>query len=205
MKYTTSAEKNAFYISAVTHPLLIPLAGFVIFNKYNYTSFQGQPLYILLSVFIITVILLPAYFVFALKRSGYIASYEMETMQERRLPLLFTSGALLFNYYLMHRANMLQLYQWYFLSAAIAGIVSFVITLFYKISLHTIGIGYLFGLGLALASVSTADMRWYLMLMAILGGVVSYCRLLLRAHNSAQLYAGFAVGTSCSTGMLLFI
>ena len=183
----------------------MPVVGFIIFNYYNYAAFSGKSFFILLGVFAITVIALPAYFIFSLKRSGHIDSYEMETIQERKLPLLFTASALLFNYYLMQRANMMQLYQWYFLSASIAGVLALAISLFYKISLHTLGMGFLFGLGLVLSQANNADMRWYLVGVLALSGVVASSRLILLAHTRPQIYLGFFIGIISSAGMLLFL
>lgn len=205
MNPTTSLQKYAYRISGITHPLFMPVIGFMIFNQYNYTSFTGQSFFILMGVFTITVVALPAYLIFSLKRGGYIQSYDMETLQERRLPLLFTAFALLFNYYLMQRANMLQLYQWYFLSASIAGILALGISLFYKVSLHTIGMGFLFGLGLLLSYSNNLDMRWYLILVLLLTGLVATSRLILKAHTLPQIYLGFSVGTFSAAGMLLFL
>ncbi len=198
------AHRNARYLSALTHPLFMPVIGFWVFNHFNYSSFHGQSLLVILSAFTITVVALPAYFVYALKRSGSIQTYEMESIQERRLPLLFTSAALLFNYYLMRHANLTELYQWYFLSTTAACILSLGITLFYKISLHTLGIGFLFGLGFTLSYLNNSDLRWYLIGIVLLGGIVGYCRYLLKAHTLPQLYLGFIVGTFSSSLLLLF-
>ena len=205
MNDLTPAQKRAYYLSAITHPVFMPVIGFVVFNEFNIMSFHGQAFLILLGVYTLTVVALPLYFIFSLKRSGYIESYEMHTLKERRLPLLFTSGAMLFNYYLMQRANMLGIYQIYFLSTAAAAIISLAISSYYKISLHTIGIGFLFGLGLVLSSLGQTDMRWYLIMIAIIAGIVGYCRLILNAHNHTQVYLGFVVGAICASGMLFFI
>ena len=205
MTYRTSAQKSAFVISAITHPLLVPVMGFIVFNEFNTLSFQGQSFIILLAVLSVTVVALPAYFVFALKRNGHIHSYEMETLQERKLPLLFTSGTLLFNYYLMQRSHLQEPYPTYFLCVSVTSIVTLVISLFYKISLHTIGIGFMFGLGVVLSYLSASDMRWYLIAISILGGLVSSSRLVLLAHSLPQIYWGFAVGLICSSGMLFLI
>jgi membrane-associated phospholipid phosphatase len=205
VNYNTPSRKAAFYISALTHPILIPVPGFIVFNYYNYSSFHGQSLLMLLGVFAITVVALPAYFVFALKRGGYIESYEMESLQERRLPLLFTTGALLFNYYLMQRAGMIQPYPWYFIDAAATCLLALLISLFYKISLHTIGMGFLFGLGMVLSLLNTSDLRWYLLVIAIITGIVAACRLYLDAHTPEQVYLGFFTGVTGAAGMLLFL
>ncbi len=183
----------------------MPVVGFWVLNKFNTTSFQGSSFYLLVGIIILLTILIPAYFVFALKRSGAIERYEMETLRERRLPLLFTSVVLLFTYYLIHRSHLPELYQGYFLSVTIASTVSFGISLFYKISLHTLGIGFLFGLGLLLSSISSDDMRWYFITLLLIGGVVSSSRIVLRAHTLLQVYIGFAMGIICAMVMFLFL
>jgi hypothetical protein len=201
----STIQKRAFYISVLTHPLLMPVLGFIVFNKYNSTSFQGHSYLVLLAVYSLTVVALPAYFVYALKRSGYIRSYELETPEERKLPLLFTSGTMLFNYYLMNRSHLPELYQLFFLSTSIATVITLVISRFYKISLHMIGIGFMFGLGLVLSYLSVADMRVYLITTAITAGIIAWSRLILLSHSLDQVYWGFIVGFTNAAAMLLFI
>ncbi len=205
VNYSTSHQKTAFIVSAITHPLLVPVLGFMVFNKFNSTSFQGHSYMIILAVYTTLVVALPASFVFALKRSGYIQSYEMENPEERKLPLLFTSATLLFNYYLMHRAQLPELFQLYFLCTCLASILALGISAFYKISLHTIGIGFMFGLGLALSYLTVADIRLYLVITSLLAGIIAFSRMILMAHTLPQIYWGFAVGFICSFAMVLFI
>ena len=205
LNYTLFIKKNAFYVSVVAHPILMPVLGFIVFNKYNYTSFQGQSYYTLLSVFAILVVAAPAYFVYALKRAGYIQNYEMETRKERKLPLLFTSAAMLFNYFLMNRYHLPELYQLYFLCTCVGTIITFGINTFYKISLHTIGIGFLFGLGLVLSYLSTSDMRVYLIMTALAAGIIAFSRMILLAHTLPQIYWGFSVGVFIAGLMFFFI
>jgi hypothetical protein len=203
--YFSYLQKRAYYISVASHPLLMPVLGFIVFNNYNSTSFQGHPFLILLSVYAVSVLALPAYFVFALKRSGYIQSFEMETLEERKLPLLFTSGTMLFNYYLMNRAHLPEIYQLYFLCTSVTAVLTLGISTFYKISLHTIGIGFMFGLGLVLSYLSVSDMRGYLIVTALIAGIIACCRVILMAHTLPQVYWGFMLGLICSSAMLFFI
>ena len=183
----------------------MPVWGFIVFNNYNSTSFRGHSYFVLLAVYTLTVVILPAYFVYALKRSGYINSYEMETLNERKLPLLFSSGTMLFNYYLMNRSHLPELFLLYFLSTSVAAVLTLAISNFYKISMHTIGIGFMFGLGLVLSYLSVADMRGYLIITALSSGLIACSRMILMAHSLAEIYWGFVIGFICSTGMLYFI
>jgi hypothetical protein len=187
-------KKAAYFIAVITHPMLAPLAGLIIFNHYSIFPITGQYFLIILSVFAISTILLPAYFVFSLKHNGAIETYEMETIAERRWPLLFTSALLCFNVYLMHRAQVSNDLQLFFLLAAVTALLAALLSQFYKISLHTIGCGFLFGICFFISRHSGYDVRSTLVILALISGVIGWSRSLLEAHTPVQIYSGFVSG-----------
>lgn len=185
----------AYVISAITHPVLVPFWGFLIFNSYSIQILSGNYLYIVLGIFFLSSVVLPLYIIMSLKRAGVVHTYEMHTLEERRWPLLAASALLVANYYLMQRIQVSGFFQVYFLATAVAALAASAISIFYKISLHTLAIGFLFGIGILLSRVSAADLRLYLMMVVLLGGVVGTARYILKAHTRAQIYLGFIVGT----------
>jgi len=203
--YFSTSQKKALLISVITHPLFVPVAGFIMLNHYNTVSYEGRSLYLLLLVIIITTVALPSYFIFALKRGGHISGYELDSLKDRRIPLIFVSGILLFNYFLIVRSQLPHPFPLYFLCVSFTSLAAMCISLFYKISLHAIGIGFLTGLAPVFSVIGSSDMRWYLIMFLLGGGIVSLSRIVLGAHTRAQIYWGFLLGVLCAAGMMAFL
>ena len=75
-------------------------------------------------------------------------------------------------------------------------LVATVITFFWRISLHTIGMGGIVGffVEMIISHSFHQSMMVVFMITVILAGLVGSARLYLGAHTSAQVYAGYAVG-----------
>jgi hypothetical protein len=184
--------------------MLAPVIGLILFNHYCAVPLKGFYFLVVLSVFCIISILLPAYFVYSLKRNGAISSYEMESLSDRRWPMIFSSALLCFNVFLMHRAQAGVELQGYFLMTATAALIASVISQFYKISLHTLGVGFIFGILLFLSSHGASDLRSAMILVALIAGIIGSSRLYLGVHDKAQVYLGFITGILPAAGMIWF-
>jgi len=93
-----------------------------------------------------------------------------------------------------------------FILGAIASmVIAMVINLKWKISLHMIGIGGFCG-GLAALFILTQEgSPVYLAFAFILAGVLGTARLLLEAHTSMQILAGFMLGFTVELGLALSV
>jgi hypothetical protein len=79
-----------------------------------------------------------------------------------------------------------------------------IITFFWKISVHSLGIGGIVGILLIISSMVPESPVNYLLLAAILiSGIVLSARLKLQAHTQAQVYVGFLLGLFISF-MIIF-
>ena len=73
--------------------------------------------------------------------------------------------------------------------------ISTIITYFWKISVHAIGISGIIGVLTRIAfSVQSIELLIFLMIGLILSGFVMSARLSLNAHTPKQIYMGFLVG-----------
>lgn len=200
-----AVHKAAYIISAITHPIFVPFWGFLLFNSFSIQILSGNYLYIVLGVFFLTSIVLPSYFIMSLKRYGVVHSYEMHTLDERRWPLLGSSALLVANYYMMQRMQVPGFFQVYFLASAVAALAASAISIFYKISLHTLAMGFLFGIGILLSRVSAADIRIFLVGIVLLAGITGTARYALKAHTLTQIYLGFITGALVGVFFLLIL
>lgn len=183
----------ATLLSAVFHPLLVPsyLAGLV-----GLQPAQGGSR---LWAVVVFTFLLPTGAALLLLRLGRIDSLEMPRRQQRAWPLglaalSFGTGAGWL--YWQHAAPALVVGL---AGMALAVLLTFLITLRWKISAHGVGMGGAAGLLLALQMQGRLGGGWVLAAVAV-AAAVGWARLELRAHTPAQVWAGLALGLSVALG-----
>jgi membrane-associated phospholipid phosphatase len=82
------------------------------------------------------------------------------------------------------------------LAVIVSLVVSLSINAFWKISVHMLGQGGVFGSLLALKYVHMADVSVIAMLTIAMAALTGYSRVKLEAHTHGQVYAGFILGTA---------
>ncbi len=195
-------------LSTILHPMLIPTLGlFLIFNiggHFSYLPIEHKRI-IYLIVFVSTcmlpLVLMPLFLLL-----GVIKSIYMEERRERILPTVFTGMFFCLGYYFLSRIPIVPSFiQSFMLATIIAISLALLITLFWKVSMHMIGIGGLTGALLALSFRFGIDI-WLLFSMAlVLAGALGSARLYLNAHTPAQVHVGFLLGgLVVFAGSLLF-
>lgn len=200
--------KIAKILSLVFFPLLIPTYTLlIIFNINVYFSMiipQLAKLQILGMVFLITFIF-PLFMMILFQRIGIIKSLYMKTKEERTLPYLMT---IIFYYlasYLLKQLQISPIFYYFILGATFLIIITLIINFFWKISIHMIGIGGMLGTLMGLSFLWMIDIPFLIILLVLCSGVTGFARLKLNAHNPAQIYSGFLLGTSFMLFLFLVI
>jgi len=135
---------------------------------------------------------------------GSIQSLYLKSRRERILPFIFISlmyglVAFLFYYKLPFSANFNKLML---IVAALVGVAT-LITLFYKVSVHSLALGGLIGILFPLIRFSPSLLLPTTFIVAIMGVVIS-SRLLLNAHSPRETLIGSLAGIlTAYSGMLL--
>ena len=193
-------------LSVVFHPLLIPTYTLlIIFNLNVFFSMiipQLAKWQILGMVFLIT-FLFPLFMMILFQRIGIIKSLYMKTKEERTLPYLMT---IIFYYlasYLLKQLQISPIFYYFILGATFLIIITLIINFFWKISIHMIGIGGMLGTLIGLSFLWMIDIPFLIILLILCSGITGFARLKLNAHNPAQIYSGFLLGTSFM--LLLFL
>ncbi len=189
-------EKISKAISYIYHPLIIPTLGMlVLFNSGTYLSYLPFDMKkgILLIVFLCTYVI-PLIFVPYLLYHKYLFQVQMETRRERYIPLAISLILNIFCYYLIRRITVPGMYHAFILSSLIAVLVTVIITLRYKISIHMVGAGGLVALIGFLAFYLKVNLQFYLIISLVLAGITGSARLFLKAHTPDQIYTGFLTG-----------
>jgi len=140
-----------------------------------------------------------------LKRKGWINSIYLETIEERKLPYLFTVIYYIVLYYFLKELQLPPILYLLFLGSTLATIMVLIINLRWKISAHMTGIGGVIGAIIGLSERLMIDLNNTMMVLFLIAGLVGSSRLYLNAHSPAQIFTGFFLGLSCFLFLILSI
>ena len=190
-------EKIAKIISFVFHPMLIPsYTILILFNINNYISllipFSAKLL--ILGMVFITTFLFPLLFIFIMKRKGIVKTLQMETREERVYPFAVTAIFYFLSYYMLKQLHISDIYYLFLLGATLLIIIALLITFYWKISVHMIGIGGMLGALIGISFRINVDFVILIALTVLCSGIVAFARLKLNAHKPLQIYTGFLSG-----------
>lgn len=191
----------AHFFSYVFHPLFIPLyvTAFLAFIHPSYFtgfSLMGKKKLILL-VFL-NAFAFPVITVLLLKALGFIDSILLKTQKDRIIPYI-ASGTFFFwtQYVLREQAYVPRILVAFMFGVFISASAALIANIYYKISMHAIGMGGLIGILLIIMQQNTMLMTWPLLLAFLLTGLVCTSRMIVSDHSPKEIYAGLFVGLIC--------
>lgn len=206
-------------LSVFLHPLLMPTIIFGILFYLAPESIQNLELFndsarvglmslkmgLLLLIFLQTFIL-PVFTIYCLHRFGFVRDLKMETLEDRRLPYIVTMAIYTFvaTFFTM---KLKQLPEVSIIMTGIAFSIASVavISLYWKISAHAVGISGALGALIGIA-IKFSSYQLFLPIIAVIlmAGFLSSARLHLNAHTPAQIIAGGFLGLIVSLLVVLF-
>jgi hypothetical protein len=171
-------------------------AVFIIMQLNTYISYSISPQVqkIIISLVFITTCALPVVTALILLQKGYIKSLEMETLNERKIPFLTTALFYFMCYYLLHQLPVPRILGLMVMGAAMTIVMAWLLSFQWKVSIHMIGIGGFTGMLLGLSQVLNAGLTEFILVSILISGFLGSARLILKAHNPNQVYAGFLIG-----------
>ncbi len=205
-------------ISIVFHPLIVltyMLIMLLLVNPYLFgvnNLSDKESLKFVITVFF-TSFLIPAFAIFMMWRLKLISSLEMRDKQDRIGPFIVTGVFYLWVLRsVMADSNIPTAFLIAVLGTTMGLFVSFIINIFFKISIHAVSMGGLVGmvlivmwlysygsftLNIAYIGTSEISINLILILSIIIAGLVGSSRLFLKAHTPIELYSGFVIGLLC--------
>ena len=193
------------FISIILHPIFMPILALYLSLKQipsigvAITNYQN---YIYL-VLIFSTVILPLISILFLIKSGKVSSLEMSNHKERSVPLFRTALWMGLGYYILE--NILVFSP--IIKAELIGAISIIliasiISKYWKISLHLLGIGGLVGVLIAL-EIIYGNLQHLIIIFILLSGVLAMARIKEKAHNYTQVYIGFLGGLSVELLIML--
>jgi hypothetical protein len=189
--------KIAKIISVLFQPLLMPTYTLLlIFSLNSYISMMvpSHAKNVLMWIVFLSTFVFPVIFIFILYKRGLIKTLNMDDKEERTFPLLVTSIFYFLMYYIVWQSNLDEIYNLLFMGSALLIVLALIISFFWKISMHMIGVGGMLGALIGLSQAAYVDLAYYVVLVTLVCGLVGFARLKLKAHTPAQVYAGFSAG-----------
>lgn len=182
-------------ISYVFHPLLFSFLGTFLYLVLTPKHIVKNQEYIILLIIFMSTYVLPVFVLALLKRMNMIVSYKLDTIEERKFPIIFfiilsfMIGNLLIN------IQIVDLLAYSFYGTAIS--LCFTYILFsakIKTSLHMIGIGGILSFIVIMSFEYQLNYNLIIAILFVLAGLIAVSRLALKAHLPKEVYIGFIVG-----------
>jgi len=183
-------------ISILFHPMLMPLLGIIfIFYSGSYISFlPGNVKRIIILVIGANTLALPLMMMPLFMQFGVVKSLAMESNRERLLPLAFTLIPYILSVYFLAKLPIPVVIPVFMLGASLVIASCLIISYWWKISIHMIGIGGLVGFIIAFSIRMSTDVLPYLLLSILIASLLASARLKAKSHNPIQVYSGFGLG-----------
>ena len=198
-------------ISVVFQPLFLPIYAFLLYVTIDHHStflIRSEQASIqfnyILSIQILLAVIIPIGSLYVMYRSNIITSMSLPDRKERIPVLIITLFYYLLTYYFLRKIHVTNLdFLGAFMSFLTGGIIltalSLMITFFWKISIHAIGISGLAGAFLGFSELlfpiqNGGEITIINILLLILVGVVCSARIHLKAHSFLQIIGGITLG-----------
>lgn len=198
MPYPRTWVYFARFVSVIFHPLLVSvyMAWFLIFKSHGYFQYMDPKGRILsLATVIVNNFIFPVVVVLLLKGLGFIDSIFLRTQKERIVPYMASIIFFFWTWYVFYnRYEAPQILRDTLQGVFYAAIIASAANIYFKISMHAIGMGGL--VGMMLASLFEGSLMGLLPLAAsvLLSGLVISSRLITGDHQRGDVLAGFMVG-----------
>ena len=198
-------------ISVVFQPLFLPIYAFLLYVTIEHhstvliRSAQATVQFnYILSIQMLLAVIIPIGSLYVMYRSNIITSMSIPNRKERIPIFIITLFYYLLTYYFLRKIHVTNLdFLGAFMSFLTGGIVltglSLLITFFWKISIHAIGISGLAGAFLGFSELlfpiqNGEGITIINILLLLLVGVICSARLYLKAHSFLQIIAGITLG-----------
>ena len=183
-------------ISVILHPVFMPIVtvyliltlfpsiGFLITHHLNF---------IYLILFFSTIVI-PLISILFLIKINVVSSLEMPNYKERFFPLFITVISMVLGYYILEGILIFSaLLRDSMIGAIIIVFISLIISKYWKISLHMLGVGGVFGVLFSLNFLYGGLLN-ILIVFIFIAGLLGVARIQEKAHNNIQVYSGFIIG-----------
>ncbi len=183
--------------SMAFHPMIMPtLAVLILFAIPSYVSFSTPAMArrLIVGLVFINTCIAPFLVILLMKKTGLIKDFYLQDRNDRVYPIMVSVFFYLFTYYLFRQANLPSLLNYFVMGATLLVLLGFVITFYWKISMHMMSMGGFTGYLIAVSIILGYELHMLIVGSIMVSGLVGSARIRLNAHNQSQVYVGFITG-----------
>ncbi len=189
----------AHIISYLLHPIFLPFYAILFLmwcNPFYFGSFDSRQGAGLLSVVLANSVIFPLLIMVILQKTKLIEDFTISDRKKRALPFLVMIFFLFWTYFVVKfRLQMPELLTDVMWGAFLSVMAAYFINvLYFKISLHAMGMGNFLAIIVIASFVSLYGLSSVLALGVLIAGIVGTARLILKAHTPQEIYVGYLVG-----------
>lgn len=179
----------------VLHPLLMPLFGTLVYFVITPRFIDSEVIRAKLFAITIITLVVPIVLFMLLKNIGWISSFDLHNVKERKIPLMLQCLLLLLIIKMVFDPYDSPEMYFFFVGVLFSTISALLLVIFkVKISLHQMGIAGVTMFIIALSVHFKVNMLVWIGLVALANGWVASSRLHTNSHTYPELILGFFVG-----------
>jgi membrane-associated phospholipid phosphatase len=196
--------KFSKFLSLIFHPLGMPMVIYLLvrwIDPYYIAPTEADYfVFLLLGINIIA----PAASILIMIKFKMVSSIDLHDRKERWAPYLLVIIYYILSYALLrYYGPTLPTEVFSFILAVIVSLlISLTINFYWKISVHMLGQGGVFGSLISLSILHRADVSIIIIGCLLMSALTGFSRLRLNAHTHQQVYAGFVLGMICNLVIL---
>tara|TARA_R110002050_G_scaffold221441_1_gene357255 strand:+ start:28630 stop:29205 length:576 start_codon:yes stop_codon:yes gene_type:complete len=183
------------------------MLAFALFQKNSYLYYtiseSGRWFFLLISM--VLTIIAPLISVGYLVYSKQVTSIYLDQRKERIIPMTIALAYTMGLYYMLLKMSMPPIILAIVAIGVIQVAITLLITLFWKISAHMIGIAGFGGAILAMSQLLQPVPTWVIIALFVLAGVVGSARIKQDSHTLTQVIAGWVLGFGISYFTLMIM
>ena len=200
----------AHLFSYIFHPLFIPVmaAWYLVFvHPVYFTGFAAQEKLLTVARVGYNTIFYPAITVLLLKAVGFTKSIFLKTQRERIVPYIATNIFYFWMYLVLkNNEGMPPILTSFILGIFLASSAALIANIYFKISMHGLGMGALCGLMILIIFSGIPYMVFLpAMITFLLAGFVCTSRLIVSDHTPFEIYVGLILGILSQLIAFVFI
>ncbi len=187
--------------SYVFHPLFVPLyvVYFLLFIHPSYAAgFDYRYKVQAIMIVALNAVFFPLFSVLLLKGLGFLQSIFLHTQKDRIIPYIASGIFFFWTWHVFRQQSQYHpIFSSFFFGVLLTSSAALLANIYFKISMHAMGMGGVIGLFLVIMVYNTMLMTWPLGLAFLIAGIVCTSRLILNDHTSKDIYLGFLLGAFC--------
>lgn len=186
------------FISGILHPIVMPTIGILLYLIFSPANLNQQQQLTVLGIVFVATYIIPLLLLVFLKSVGYINSYQVFSIKERKVPLFFMIALLFSLAQLFKKLNAVEDLSYLFYGIVLGLVITYLL-FFLKIksSLHLLSIGGATSYFLIFQMIHQVNLIPIVIIFILLSGLLASSRLYLKAHTVKEVYIGFFLGFTC--------